>query len=540
MDLAALYKDLRIEECNDFIGIKTAAAQEHFKKACGRWNTRTEYLKQVSGRIASLRERLTPALREQLGECFTIAAEEEATVEKVLNPPSEFSEECYGQLLFRGDLTGTANYIPFLLTVLRFYKIFITPAMAVAMPLMALILPYLIVRYVFKVPIPLHTYTGMLKSMYGGGGGSPANPLMSLMPAAKGASVHEGGIFEKLKFYAQTGWLLFNVFQSCWQPIQSARHLYKLDETLTAQGNSIQRLIGATYKVRDILTGIGFKSARLSVVPDDVADQRQAVAYALESPNLFRFVMRQLGEYEVLYRLAAHKDICIVHWIKGESPTKANSGKGAEPYLHLYKSFDIRVADQDRVPITVKLTGNCATHALLTGPNRGGKSTALRAIGRSVFLAHIFGVSIGQYAKMTTFSWIKSCLRLEDIPGEKSLFEREVGFSGAVLRTIRSEPRGLLLIDELFHSTNPPDAEIASREFLGELWKSKSVSVISTHVFSLTEKASEKVKLLCCPATTGEGGKVDYKYGLAPGICKVSSVREILEENWPAPVAANK
>lgn len=167
---------------------------------------------------------------------------------------------------------------------------------------------------------------------------------------------------------------------------------------------------------------------------------------------------------------------------------------------------------------------------MLTGPNRGGKSTALRAVGRSVFLAHCFGCAVGSAATMTPLRWMQTSLRLQDIPGQQSLFEREVSSASLALRRLGTG-RGLLLIDELFHSTNPPDAEIASREFLGRLWTSRStLSVISTHVFSLVEEAPAEVQKLCCPATEAGDGCIKYKYGLARGICRVSSVREILME----------
>jgi DNA mismatch repair ATPase MutS len=132
---------------------------------------------------------------------------------------------------------------------------------------------------------------------------------------------------------------------------------------------------------------------------------------------------------------------------------------------------------------------------------------------------------------MTPFRWLQTCLRLEDIPGSKSLFEREVAIASLALDRVRSKAgRGLVLIDELFHSTNPPDAEIASRKFLDELWRSKStLSVVSTHLFCLAEEERTTVQQICCPATDN-GHHIKYKYGLAPGICRVSSVREILRE----------
>jgi DNA mismatch repair ATPase MutS len=262
----------------------------------------------------------------------------------------------------------------------------------------------------------------------------------------------------------------------------------------------------------------GFKSEPL---PLKVSDSRQAVANVLENPDSMRILLKQLGTYEVLYRLAAHQDICVVRW----TPL-TKSG----PQLRLSNTYDIRLAPESRVTFSVGLGNERKMHAILTGPNRGGKSTALRAIGRSVFLAHTFGCAVGRSATMTPLRWLQTCLRLEDIPGSKSLFEREVAIASLAKRRLASGP-GLLLIDELFHSTNPPDAEIASRRFLGNLWASRNtLSVISTHLFSLAEEDQSSVQRLCCPATENEFGEIKYKYGLTTGICRISSVREILQE----------
>jgi DNA mismatch repair ATPase MutS len=197
----------------------------------------------------------------------------------------------------------------------------------------------------------------------------------------------------------------------------------------------------------------------------------------------------------------------------------------------LMKTFDIHIDAAKRIPFSVVLgTKKHQQHALLTGPNRGGKSTALRSIGRSVYLAHNFGIAIGVAAAMTPMSYIQTCLRLEDIPGNSSLFEREVAVASLALTRSKGSP-GLLLIDELFHSTNPPDAEIASRIFLNELWESKkTISVISTHMFQLLEGENYGIQKLCCPAEEGPNETITYHYGLTQGICKVSSVREILRE----------
>ncbi len=509
-----------MDEVAPFLNVKTVSGVERIGEIFGEWTSDISTLKGRSNQVAALRKKLDGPMKEKFEAEFAGIQAVEPTVQKVLKPETDFAEECYGQLLFRGEWLQPLNHVPFLLAILRFWKIYLSPASTIAMPLLAVILPYFLIRFVFNMPMPVSTYIAVLRKVYSGSLGLEA-------------ASESGGPLATLKVYAQTGWLAFNFIQSMWQPVQAAMHLYKLDATLQGEGEAIRELVLRTYTLRDMFESVGFKSAPLSVDLNAVLDVRRAVATVLEGEAAMRMLLRQLGEYEIFYRLASNPDLCIVRWIDNKKPA-----------IRIRDTFDIRVEAAARVPISCQFGGgkgqhtngrgglggqHAPHHAMLTGPNRGGKSTALRAIGRSVFMAHCFGVAIGKSATMTPLHYMQTCLRLEDIPGQRSLFEREVAIASLALRRIRAKHRGLLLIDELFHSTNPPDAEIASRIFLNELWNSKTtLSVISTHLFSLVAD-TDKIQQLQCPATQ-DGYKVKYKYGLAPGICRVSSVREILRE----------
>jgi DNA mismatch repair ATPase MutS len=113
------------------------------------------------------------------------------------------------------------------------------------------------------------------------------------------------------------------------------------------------------------------------------------------------------------------------------------------------------------------------------------------------------------------------------------MFETEVVYAAETLRLagkVGEEP-GLVLFDELFHSTNPPDSARTAQLFLQSLWgRRHTFSIVSTHVFPLVEGApKETVQAICCPATEKEGGVIEYGYSVQPGICRVSSVKKVWE-----------
>jgi hypothetical protein len=522
MDLSGVYHELRMDGFSDWVNIKTNSGKKSFQKK--QWTSDSTTLHKRTSQIGALRAALSKntEMAQQLDNCFNDIAESEPKAQETIESTNAFADECYGQLLFRHDLLKPINQIPFFLIVLRFWKIYATPALAISMPLMAIIMPYILIRYVFGLPMPVATYIEIIKKFYAGNGFKGLMPTPELdgqfAAVATGSKQTDSmDFFGKLKFYGQTGWLIFSFAQTMWQPIQTAQHLAALDKTLTEQGAAIRKIYDAASKIRTIYNSLGAKVGRLPFEVAEVAENRMAVASVLDSPDRFKFLLKDIGDWELMYRLAVHPDICLVNWLQRSNPM-----------ISLKNTFDIHIGSDRRIAFSVKFEKK--KHALLTGPNRGGKSTALRAIGRSIYLAHNYGVAIGTSAVITPLKWMQTCLRLEDIPGSASLFEREVAVASLALSRAASDDHGLLLIDELFHSTNPPDAEIASREFLSQLWSSSTtISVISTHMFQLLDK-TPAIQRLCCPATYKEDGTVEYKYGLQPGICNVSSVREILKE----------
>ena len=132
---------------------------------------------------------------------------------------------------------------------------------------------------------------------------------------------------------------------------------------------------------------------------------------------------------------------------------------------------------------------------------------------------------------MPRFNWIASGLQLRDTPGKFSMFETEVKFAADTLQAANMDGPGLVLFDELFHSTNPPDSERSAIQFLHRLWKKKDTfSIVSTHLFPLVTAAPSTVQAICCDAKQLEEGEIEFSYAVQEGVCKVSSVHKVWEK----------
>ena len=433
-------------------------------------------------------------------------------LEPLLREATATEKEGYAQVCFSGNPWSEINYIPFALMVLSVYKSYIVPAFGLFMPLLSVILPFVLLRVFYNIPITAGEYLTILWRMWNGQA-MPRTPEEIFNPPP----VPQDDAITQLRKMAQNGWTLFTVGQTLWQPIQQARHFMKLDENCLALGIKVVELKTISSKLLN--TWKNYLPSWIDSWLDQCPNSpREAFAFVLDYPYWLCHTFRGLARFEVLYRLAEREDIVTTAFVRSE-----------EPVLMIKNFGDPSIPIESRVMSSIRLGGGKVNHSILTGPNRGGKSSYMRGVLTNILLSHAFGCSFAEKAQMTHFSWIANGLRLDDTPGKMSMFEREVSFSSSVLK--KRDGRGIILYDELFHSTNPPDAIRSSEIFCNSLWNKKNcLSIVSTHVYSLAQKAPvEKVKPVCVAAWKNENG-FKFSYTVQKGICEVSSVDLVLEQ----------
>jgi len=126
----------------------------------------------------------------------------------------------------------------------------------------------------------------------------------------------------------------------------------------------------------------------------------------------------------------------------------------------------------------------------LTGANMAGKSTFIKAVGTSVFLAHLgMGVPAKQM-QLTLFDGILSNINVVDnIAKGESFFFNEVQRVKNTIIKINNSRKWLVLIDELFKGTNMEDAMKCSTTVIKGLIKIKnSLFILSTHLYEIGEE----------------------------------------------------
>lgn len=502
MDLETIIRESRADNLYDTLHLATDAGKEAFRRQLRQFSSSVETLERRQRVVLQMRSYLNahPESRIELAALYT----ELASLEKecaVFANRTPVETDSFEQLLFSHyEGLRIFNAMPFLLICVALYKQYIVPLMALCSPLFILIGPYLLIRYWYKTPISIQLYTKILMDMLG-----------------------LNGKWD-LKQIAQMSMTGFTLVQGIYQPIQQSFHLQKIDADIQAKGAIIDRISQLYSRIRALLPqDMQPSHPLLECLSGDV---RRQFALIWDHPFLLRYTWSYIGDCEVLYRLAM-SDWKPVHFLKS---------RYADPCLILRGAVDPFLPKERRIPFHLRFvpSDTIGRHCLLTGPNRGGKSSTLRTTLLSVSLAQTVGLAcFEEKMVLRPFHWIATGLRLEDRPGTSSMFESEVEFARRILDRARRKPgqRGLVLFDELFHSTNPPDGKHTADVFLQQLWKCPNLaSFISTHVFSLVEAAPTSVQRLCTYAYRDENKELHLTYELRPGLCQESTVDMILRE----------
>jgi energy-coupling factor transporter ATP-binding protein EcfA2 len=484
-----------------WLELNTQASHIALQERLQRWSDVA--LQHQSNKLASLKVALQrdATFFKEANDIFKEIEAIETRLNALLDSDSKLEEESYNEILFFNKYLQSLNFIPFVLSIWSFIRIYALPGISLLLPLLTLVAPYFIIKFVFDMPITFNTYMNILQCMISGNLQNMSNADTPFVPSN----------VPPLAALKQFGIMAMTFIQGILQPYWTYKHLKSIDNIIYENGTLIRRFHTLYGALSDLLHKHGFTFYRCPLPVTH--GERDAVAHVLLNAPYYKMALKYIGSIEVLIKLAANKDIHPVKWVTSTHPV-----------------FNIKDTYDYQVPMKTRRLLSCSLdekrHVLLTGPNKGGKSTVLRALSMSALLAHTYGAALGHLVA-TPFSTMFTCLTPDDLPGCKSRFEREIEYT---TNTLISKGRALIFIDELYSSTNPPDALRSSSIYCERLWnRDNLVSVISTHLFELVENATERVQRLCCSARM-ENDTIEFEYELKSGICKVSSVDMLLKK----------
>jgi DNA mismatch repair protein MutS len=229
-----------------------------------------------------------------------------------------------------------------------------------------------------------------------------------------------------------------------------------------------------------------------------------------------RFKQEALELIEIYSRLDAYYSMamacdkyqfCFPSLIEGEQPY-VSAKQLYHPLLPTPVAYDVNINQQQNF-------------LFLTGANMGGKSTFIKAVGVSVYLAHT-GMGVpAQQMELSLFDGLLSNINVVDniVQGE-SYFFNEVQRIRKTIDKISDGKKWLILIDELFKGTNVQDAMKCSSTVIEGLLKIKnSLFILSTHLYEIGEDLKKYPNIqFKYFETSVTDGQLYFSYQLKDGI----------------------
>ena len=204
--------------------------------------------------------------------------------------------------------------------------------------------------------------------------------------------------------------------------------------------------------------------------------------------------------------------------------------ESSDPLLEGEGIFHLFLQDPVRNPVT--LSGH-ETLVFLTGPNMAGKTTYLKAVSISVFLAHV-GMGVpAKRLRLTPLDALFSTLAPEEnIREGLSYFMAEVRRVREVAEAVAGGMRALVVFDEVFRGTNVKDAFDASQLVIrGFARHTHCRSLFSSHLVELAEPLAQEpgIRFTCFEGGLRDGRAV-YDFRLKEGVSDQRFGLHLLEQ----------
>lgn len=228
--------------------------------------------------------------------------------------------------------------------------------------------------------------------------------------------------------------------------------------------------------------------------------------YKEESTELIEIYSR-LDAYYSMAIACKKYNFCFPEFIESDVP-QISATQLYHPLLYTPVAYDVLLNQQQNF-------------LFLTGANMAGKSTFIKAMGVSVYLAHV-GMGVpAQHMQLTLFNGLLSNINVVDnlIQGE-SYFYNEVQRIKKTIEKINDGKKWLILIDELFKGTNVQDAMKCSSTVIEGLRKmSNSLFILSTHLYEIGDalKVHPNIQFKYFE-TSVENDQLQFSYQLKDGI----------------------
>lgn len=454
-----------------------------------------------------------PELFDKISEYLDISGRESDFV-WFLNPTTSELQSLYDiiyfsiprPILMSEELTKFLNSRPELLNINAIYKIYISSGITVFTPLVSVIIPYILVK-LLNLPIDFSSYIDIMNN--------------TITQASKIVNVLSSEIGNRTKYftYFTVGMWIFFYIQSMYITLNTSYNTYKILGLLREKVNKISELYETAKEISKIFP-IKYTDSHI-IDTSTIGNTLLTYKTLLDRPEFSRVLLEYIG--------------CVDYYI-GLARLVRDNGYSFSKFT---KRNVIEISDLYHPCLgdnTCKNSVILNNNMLITGPNKAGKSTFMKSLGLAIILGQTLGVSNCKKIKFCKYDTIITYMRIHDKVGISSLFETEINYACECVDMANSGKRVLIIMDEIFTSTNYIEGFSAAYAILEKLVRQPNTkTIITTHFTELSDLEKETdgmIKNYNFTIERSENGDIRYTYKLNEGISKEYIAIELLKNKY--------
>lgn len=481
--------------------------------------------------------------KEDTSDLFLTLHKYENDVKWLYSEKDSTIHELLDIVYFRFYLLKFLNKSDVALTSYNWYRIIVSPLIGVLSPIIYFVIPFLIMRWKFKhvFKISFTTYMKLiLKSFMNSN---------SIFNALEGNTTSKFGVLSKIQILSYILSLVF-YFQGFINSWDTSSNIYKICKFLCEKTQNIisylQACLTLNLKYKDFITNyanVFFQEDSINCINTIYEDSLMKSILNHKHANGFT-MFSNFGEHlKILKNLDKQQLLQVINCsyfidgIKGIIKTKHNLAL-QYPTLSTTLEEPMKCSNFWHINLDKTISVKNDMHIsnmIITGPNAGGKSTLIKSLCINVYLSQT--ICIGSYDSFTfyPFYFINTQINIPDCKGQESLFEAEMNrclYNLNTLKTLKPTETSLIVMDEIFNSTNVVEAISGAYSILEKLSSHKNVfTFITTHFVYLTKlKKSSDFKCYCMNVIKSDKNDIIYPYKVKKGISRQYIALDLLKK----------
>jgi DNA mismatch repair ATPase MutS len=475
-------------------------------------NMRQNYFKRLDHTIIG---KQLYQIKDRFQSIKWLCTQRDKEVEKLLN------SVYFSWLVFR-----LGNESSLALTYANVYAILLSPTIGILSPIMYVILPYLVLKYKYKIQVPFKLY---VETLY--------NVSISSLRSSNDSNILKSASYLS---FAST---IFFYFHGTIQSVYNSQRVFGIVRLIKNHMTNICK----SYKMYKTL----LHNSMLEINPFYDFTGRVNIP-SLESKvntcnsrilgsnfgmqlKMFKSLNNdesKLKLNQIMNQVFILDALCALkYYIKTKNLARCSFDFESEnPYIIFKNSWHPNLSNC-AVRNTFENVNTEKKHTIITGPNASGKSTFIKGVLINIILSQTLGYNATTRTIITPFDFIGSLIHIPDCKGKESLFEAEMVRCKKNFDFMISERKKkcILFMDEIFNSTNFIEGYSGAYSILEKMGRlNNCILFVTTHYPSLSKLNTDNNYSLKKFDCKKENGKIKYDYKLKNGVCDEYVALDIL------------